>query len=159
MLQPLNTTQFLCIPFFFCSHEIKEWIMEDMWAIKRVPEGQGDVPAKVEIQSNSELQRVTLSQSRSPGSTCLQIDAQDKDDLRFGHFSYAWKYKEITFLAQKVSWSTKIGVTCHHRNKIIFQKLCTNVGHVLPRSNMSGQRFCRVYEVRCKYPIGSNMFD
>jgi hypothetical protein len=40
--QPPDTSQFLHIPFFFRSHEtvssyeIKEWIMEDMWDIKRV---------------------------------------------------------------------------------------------------------------------------
>jgi hypothetical protein len=31
------------------SHKMKEWIMEDMWDIKRVLERQGDVYSKVEI--------------------------------------------------------------------------------------------------------------
>jgi hypothetical protein len=43
------------IPFFFrsceiaSSRKIKEWIMEDMWDIKRVLESQGDAHAKVKI--------------------------------------------------------------------------------------------------------------
>jgi hypothetical protein len=48
-------TQSLHIPFFFRSREMKEWIMEDMWDIKMVLDSQGDVHAKVEIQSKSEL--------------------------------------------------------------------------------------------------------
>jgi hypothetical protein len=31
------------------SREIMEWIMEDMWDIKRVLESQGDADIKVEI--------------------------------------------------------------------------------------------------------------
>jgi hypothetical protein len=93
------------------SHEIKEWIMEDMWNIKRVLERQEDMHAKVDIQSKSELQSLTLSQSRDPESPCLQIDAQDVYNLRFECSSYAWKDKEISFPTQPVSWSTKIGVT------------------------------------------------
>jgi hypothetical protein len=51
--------------------------MEDMWDIKRVLESQGHTHAKVKIQSNSELQSLTSSQSRGPRPPCLQIDAQD----------------------------------------------------------------------------------
>jgi hypothetical protein len=60
---------------------MKEWIMEDMWDIKRVLEIEGDVYAKVEIQSNSELQSLTLSQSRGLGPLCLEIEAQNVYDL------------------------------------------------------------------------------
>jgi hypothetical protein len=80
---------------------------------------QRDGHAKVEIQSKSELQSLTSSQSRSPGPHCLQIDAHDTHDLRFRCSSYVWKDKEIRFPMQLVSWSSKIGVTCNHRNKII----------------------------------------
>jgi hypothetical protein len=51
----------LAHPFLFRSHEtvssceIKEWIMEDMWDIKRVLESQEDAHVKVEMQSNSEF--------------------------------------------------------------------------------------------------------
>jgi hypothetical protein len=48
---------------------------------------------------------------------CLQINAQDAYNLRFGRSLYAWKYKEIIFLMQPVSWSTKIKVTRNHRKK------------------------------------------
>jgi hypothetical protein len=55
--QPLDTSQSLRISFLFLSHDtvssrkMKEWIMEDMWGIKRVLKSQGDVQTKVEIQS------------------------------------------------------------------------------------------------------------
>jgi hypothetical protein len=61
--------------------------MEDMWDIKTVLERQGDVNAKVKIQSNSELQGLTLSQSRGLGPPCLQIDIQDAYNLQFGRSS------------------------------------------------------------------------
>jgi hypothetical protein len=63
---------------------------EDEWDIKRVLEREGDAHIKVEIQSNSEFQSLTLSPTRSPGR-CLQIDIQDASDLRFGHSTYEWK--------------------------------------------------------------------
>jgi hypothetical protein len=50
--------------------------MEDMWDIKSVLERQGDVHSKVEIQSNSKLQSLTLSQSQDSAPPCLQINAQ-----------------------------------------------------------------------------------
>jgi hypothetical protein len=87
--------------------------MEDLWEIKRMLESQGDAHAKVEIQSKSEFQSLTVSPSRGAGPPCLQIDAHDMYDLRFGRSSYAWKDKEIKFSMQLVSWSTKIGVTCN----------------------------------------------
>jgi hypothetical protein len=71
MSQPLDMYQSLRIPFFFhsretaSSREIKEWIMEDMWDIKRVILSQGDAHAKVDIQSNLRLQILTSSPTRS----------------------------------------------------------------------------------------------
>jgi hypothetical protein len=32
-----------------------EWIMEDIWDVKRVLESQGDMHTKVEIESNSKF--------------------------------------------------------------------------------------------------------
>jgi hypothetical protein len=49
--------------------------MEDMLDIKRVLESQGDVHVMVEIQSKSELQSMTLSQSWDAGSPCLEMNA------------------------------------------------------------------------------------
>jgi hypothetical protein len=51
---------------------------------------------------------------RSPRPPCIQINAHDAYDLRFGCFLYAWKDKEV-------SCSIKIGVAGNHKNKIIFQ--------------------------------------
>ena len=53
--------------------------MEDVRNTKEVLESHGDVHNKVEIQSNSEFQ--SLSPTRSLGSPCIQIDAQDAYDL------------------------------------------------------------------------------
>jgi hypothetical protein len=47
---------------------------EDEWEIKRALERQGDVHIKVEIQSNSEFQSLTLSPTQSPETPQLQID-------------------------------------------------------------------------------------
>jgi hypothetical protein len=117
--QPIDMSQSLCIPFFFCScktmssREIKEWIMENMWDIKRVSESQGD----------------------------------------------AEKAKEISFPTKPVLWSSKIWVAYSHRNKIVFQNLPTNVGHILSKLNMFGQRLGQVYGDWCKYMMVSDMFD
>jgi hypothetical protein len=46
--------------------------MEDKRSIKKVLESQGDVHENVVNQSISELP--SLSQTRSPGSPCVQID-------------------------------------------------------------------------------------
>jgi hypothetical protein len=58
--------------------------MGDIWDIKRVSESQGNLHNKVEIQFNLELQSLTSRPTRSSGSPCLQIDALDMSDLRFG---------------------------------------------------------------------------
>jgi hypothetical protein len=55
--------------------------MEDMWDIKRVLESQENTHTEVEIQSNSELQSLTLSPTHSSGPPYLQIDAQDASNL------------------------------------------------------------------------------
>ncbi len=97
--------------FIFRNHGDDE---EDIQDIKRVLESQGNTHNKVEVQANSESKSLTVSPTRSPGPHCLQIDAHDTHDLRFGCSSYAWKAKEIRFPMQPVSWSTKIGVVCNH---------------------------------------------
>jgi hypothetical protein len=59
--------------------------MEDMWDIKRVLESQENMHNKVEIQSNLELQSLTLSQLRVQDHvvfklmhmTCLTSDLGD----------------------------------------------------------------------------------
>jgi hypothetical protein len=58
--------------------------MQDMRDIKRVLESQEYAHGKVEIQSNSRLQSLTLSLTRSPRPPWLQIDAHDVYDLQFG---------------------------------------------------------------------------
>jgi hypothetical protein len=58
--------------------------MKAMWDIKKVLEIQGNMHNKVEVQANSESRSSTLSPTRSSGPPCLQIDAQDMSDLRFG---------------------------------------------------------------------------
>jgi hypothetical protein len=69
--------------------------MEDKWSIKKVLENQGYVHEKVANQSNSEL--LSLSPTRSPGPSRIQIDVQIAYDLCFGRSTYARKAKEITF--------------------------------------------------------------
>jgi hypothetical protein len=51
--------------------------MEDMWDVKSTLESQGDAHAKVESESNSELQSLTSSPTQSPGPPCLQIGAPE----------------------------------------------------------------------------------
>jgi hypothetical protein len=55
---------------------------------------------------------------QSAGPPCLQINAQDTYDVRFGCSLYTWKDKEIIFSTQPVSWSTKIRVACNRQKKI-----------------------------------------
>jgi hypothetical protein len=93
--------------------------MEDKQSIKKVLESQGDVHEKVANQSNSELP--SLSPTRSPGPPRIQIDVQIAYDLRFGHYTYSWKAKEITFPMTLVSCPTKIGVIHNHQNNTDFQ--------------------------------------
>jgi hypothetical protein len=69
--------------------------MEDKQSIKKVLESQGDVHEKVANQSNSELP--SLSLTRCPGPSCIQIDVQIAYDLRLGRSTYERKAKEITF--------------------------------------------------------------
>jgi hypothetical protein len=85
--------------------------MENMQDIKKVLESQGNMHTMVEVQANSESRSLTLSQTRSSGPPCLQINVQDASGLLFGRSTYAWKDKEITFPIPSGSWSTKIGVS------------------------------------------------
>jgi hypothetical protein len=93
-----------------------------------VLESQGDVHEKVANQSNSELP--SLSPTRSPGPSHIQIDVQSAYDLRFGRSTYARKYKEITFPMELVSCPTKIGVVHNHQNTTDLQNsfwCCTTI--------------------------------
>jgi hypothetical protein len=94
--------------------------MKNMWDIKKVLEIQGNMHNMVEIQANLESISLTLSPTQSLEPPYLQIDVQDASDLWFWWSTYARKYKEITFPMPPISWLTKIGVGCNHRNKIDF---------------------------------------
>jgi hypothetical protein len=152
-LYTIYVTLFIPDLFLLVVYKWQDWITEDMWDIKKVLERKGDSHTKVDIQSNSKLQNLTLSQSRGLGPSYLQINAQDAYHLWFGRSSYAWKDKEIIFPMQSVLWSTKIRVVHNCRNNIVFQNLPINVGQILPRSDMSGQRLDCVCRDRCKYPM------
>jgi hypothetical protein len=80
--------------------------MEDKWCIKKMLESQADVHEKVVNQSNSELP--SLSPTRSPGPSRIQIDVQIAYDFHFGCSIYARKDKEIDFPMELVSCPTKI---------------------------------------------------
>jgi hypothetical protein len=82
---------------------------EDEWNIKRALERQGDAHIKVEIQSNSEFQSLTLSPTQSPGPPRLQIDVRDTHEIGFGCCIYAQKEDEINFLMTLVPGLTKFG--------------------------------------------------
>jgi hypothetical protein len=58
---------------------------------KEVLESPRDMHKKVEMQTNLEFYSLTSSPTWSPGPPCVQIDAQDASDLRFGHSTYAWE--------------------------------------------------------------------
>jgi hypothetical protein len=92
--------------------------MEDKQNIKMVLESQGDVHEKVANQSNLEL--LSSSPTRSPGSPHIQIDVQIAYDLHFGCSIYARKAKEITFPMTLVSYPTKIGLVLNHQNSTDF---------------------------------------
>jgi hypothetical protein len=86
--------------------------MEDKRNIKKVLESQGDMHEKVANQSNSEL--LSSSPTRSLGPPRIQIDIQIAYDLRFRHYTYARKSKQITFPMAPVSCLTKIKVIRNH---------------------------------------------
>jgi hypothetical protein len=80
---------------------------QDEWDIKRALERQGDAHIKVEIQSNSKFQSLTLSPTWSLGPPRLQIYVHDAYQIRFGRSTYARKEDEITFLIELVLGPTK----------------------------------------------------
>jgi hypothetical protein len=92
--------------------------MEDRRSIKKVLKSQGDVHKKVANQSTSELP--SSSPTQSPGPPRIQIDVQIAYDLRFGCSTYAQKAKEINFLMEPVSYTTKIGVILNYQNSTNF---------------------------------------
>jgi predicted deacetylase len=63
---------------------IKDWIMEDMWDIKRVPESQRNTHKKVEVPIKAQSRSLISCPARSLGPLFLQIDLHDASDLRFG---------------------------------------------------------------------------
>jgi hypothetical protein len=75
---------------------------EDKWDVKRALERQGDTHMKVEIQSNSEFQSLTLSPTQSLGPPQLQIDVQDPYDIGFGRSTYSRKDNKIKFPMEPV---------------------------------------------------------
>jgi hypothetical protein len=81
---------------------------KDEWDTKRALERQGYVHIKVVIQSNSEFQCFTLSQTRSPGPPRLQIDVQDAYDIGFGRSTFAWKWDKTEFLMELVRCPSRI---------------------------------------------------
>jgi hypothetical protein len=81
---------------------------EDEWDINKALERQGDAHIKVEIKSNSELQSLTLSPTRSPGPPQIQIDVQYAYKIRFGRYTYARKEDKIKFPMASVLGPTKI---------------------------------------------------
>jgi hypothetical protein len=102
--------------------------MEDKHSIRKVLESQGDVHKKVVNQSKSELP--SLSPTRSPGPSHIQIDVQIAYKLRFGCSTYAWKDTEINFPMAPVPCLTKNGIVCNHQNSIDFQNhfwCCTTI--------------------------------
>jgi hypothetical protein len=94
---------------------------EDEWDIKRVLERQGDVHIKVEIQSNSKFQSLTLSPTQSPGPPQLQIDVQEAYNIGMGHYTYPRKENEIKFLVAPVPHRIKIGFDQNCQNNFNIQ--------------------------------------
>jgi hypothetical protein len=94
---------------------------EDEWDIKRELERQGDVHIKVDIQSNSELQSLTLTPTQSPQPRWLQIDVHDAYGIGFGCSTYAQKENEIKFPDELVPRPTKIGFDQNCRNNFNIQ--------------------------------------
>jgi hypothetical protein len=70
-----------CYLIIWLLLEIKEWIMENIWDIKKVVESQGNTHNMVEVQANSESKSLTSSSTQSPEPPCLQIDVHDVPDL------------------------------------------------------------------------------
>jgi hypothetical protein len=107
-----------------------------------VLESQGDVHDKVANQSNSELP--SSSPTQSSESPHIQIDIQIAYDLRFGHSTYAWKAKEITFPMEPVSCLTKIGVVRNHQKSTGGTELILVLRHY----------FGSMGRVSCQSPLG-----
>jgi hypothetical protein len=69
---------------------------EDVGQSFRGMEDQQGRPIQDGNQSNSEFQSLTLNPTQ-PGPPYIQIDAQDANEIRFGHYTYAWKENDTTF--------------------------------------------------------------
>jgi hypothetical protein len=87
---------------------------------------QEDAHIKVEIQSHSEFQILTLSPTQSSGPHQLHIDVQDAYKIRFGHSTYARKEAEINFPMERLP----------HPNKIGFDQNCQNTFNIHSRTRL-----------------------
>jgi hypothetical protein len=76
-----------------------------------------NTPKSIQVEAET---KSTSSPTRSLGPLCIQIDAQDASDLRFGCFTYAWKAKEISFSMPQFLRPTKIRVDKNYQNKLNF---------------------------------------
>jgi hypothetical protein len=94
---------------------------EDEWDIKRALEGQGDAHIKVEIQSNSEFQSLTLSPTWSPLPPQLQIDLLDAYKFGFRRSTYERKEDKINFPMVLVLGPTRIGLDKNCQNNFNIQ--------------------------------------
>jgi hypothetical protein len=83
---------------------------EDVQDTKDVLEIPRDMHNKVEIETNSEFQSLTLNPTYSPKPPSIQIDARCIKPLIWMLYIYAWKYKEISFTMQAAICSTQTGV-------------------------------------------------
>jgi hypothetical protein len=79
------------------------------------------VHIKVEIQSNSESQSLTLSPTQSPGPPRIQIDVQDRYQIGSGRSTYARKEDELTFPMELVPDPTKVGLNPNYQNHFNIQ--------------------------------------
>jgi hypothetical protein len=93
---------------------------EDVQDTKDEVESPKDVHSKADIQTNSEVQSLISSSTRSPGPPYIKIDAQYAYNLRFGCFTYAQKEYKIMFKIAPGPSTTKIGFDHNCQNKFNF---------------------------------------
>jgi hypothetical protein len=89
---------------------------DDVGEIVRGVEDQQGHPIQVGDQSNSEFHSLSLNLTQSPGPPCIQIDAQDAYEIRFGHSTYERKEGIVQFPMALVP----------SPNKIRFHQNCQN---------------------------------
>jgi hypothetical protein len=79
------------------------------------------VDIKVEIQSNSEFQSLTLSPTRSSEPSRLQIKIHEVYQIGFGLSTYARKEDERNFPMELVPSPTRIGFDKNCQNNVNIQ--------------------------------------